>query len=768
MTTYNNPFFKPTEEYKRDFYPLKHTLHQAGYYLSVMTGATPEVATNWLRNKIKNKELEGFNDPIVEYLLRGENYDRTVVQQPLSKMIQDIIKNKEIMAPSMTTYLNEEVEKSMLAVSIDANIAKRSKAKKEMFKWEAEETMAKARGDEEAEAMFHSNWFFSEKTQAATKISNNSVSGMHNSAANPLFNPSSHSTLTSNCRITSGFGNANNEKLVMGNRHYWSARVTICNIVSIIANSDYEKIGKFVRENNFHIPTAEEVMAVIEYSSNFYWRDSVQRKHIEKLVNKLDDLQRCAFVYTGDLFHVRKFNDQYMRDFIGSLIRKVEDSTPRTAKDMKEIFEDHTIWAHHICAKEWQGRGVDYGKMEGTPELATLHATASNISKTLHDYTSFIDTFLMTDNVPASVPRFPDSIRRCAIISDTDSTIFTAQDWQQWYHGELAFHGEAIAVGATVIALASQSIGHVLALMSKNAGVADHMLRRIAMKNEFYFPVAVPTRVAKHYFAGIYVQEGNVKGEMEYEIKGVHLKSSNAPKFVNDEAKRIMTHIIDTVMAGKKLSMNQILGWVSGMENRVKESLLKGEATFFRRGQIQPLDAYKGKDTPERTNYFQYMIWKEVFAPKYGDIAPPPYGVIKLSTTIDSPTLTQKWLDDMEDQALANRMRDFMKRYGRKNFGTFWLPADYVTQYGLPKEFQDAIGIRHMVAGICKVFYIILETLGYYGLNSKETNLSMDYYNPAAYEPEVKSEYIVQEKVFLEDEEGEEDDSDVGVDFAVE
>ena len=59
MTTYNNPFFKPTEEYKRDFYPLKHTLHQAGYYLSVMTGATPEVATNWLRNKIKKA---GFDD----------------------------------------------------------------------------------------------------------------------------------------------------------------------------------------------------------------------------------------------------------------------------------------------------------------------------------------------------------------------------------------------------------------------------------------------------------------------------------------------------------------------------------------------------------------------------------------------------------------------------------------------------------------------------------------------------------------------------------
>lgn len=768
MTTYNNPFFKPTEDYKRDFYPLKHTVHQAGYYLALMTGASLEVACNWLRAKIKNNELEGFNDPVVEYLLRGQNYDREMVQQPLTKMIQDIIKNKEIMAPSMTTYLNEDVEKSMLAVSIDANIAKRSKAKKEMFAWEAEEAMAKEKGDEDAAALFHSNWFFSEKTQAATKISNNSVSGMHNSAANPLFNPSSHSTLTSNCRITSGFGNANNEKLVMGNRHYWSARVTICNIVSIVANSDYEKIGKFIRENNFHIPTAEETMEVIEYSSNLYWRDSVQRKHIEKLVYKLSDLQRCAFVYTGDLFHVRKFNDQYMRDFIGALSKKVDSDEKRTAKDMKGLFEDHVIWAHHICASELRGKGKKYQEFEGTKELSNLYATADNISRTLHDYTEFIDTFLMTDNVPASVPRFPDSIRRCAIISDTDSTIFTAQDWQVWYHGKLAFHDEAIAVGATVIALAAQSIGHVLALMSKNAGVADHMLRRIAMKNEFYFPVAVPTRVAKHYFAGIYVQEGNVKPELEYEIKGVHLKSSNAPKFVTDAARAMMEEIIDTVMAGEQISMVKILKDVSTMENRVRDSLLKGEATFFRRGQIQPLEAYKkAKEGPEKTPFFQYMIWRDVFAPKYGEIPPPPFSVIKLSTTIDSPTLTQKWLEEMEDQELANRMRDFMKKTGRKNFGTFWLPADYVAQYGLPKEFQDAIGVRHMVADVCKVFYIILETLGYYGLNSKETNLSMDFYNPHPPEVKYESKHIdrTNETVELEDEEV---DEEIGYDLEVE
>lgn len=723
-----NPFYKKEEEYKRDFYPLKHYINQTASYLQTMTGDDFETCKQWIISKLKNNELGNYKDPTVSYLYRGDNYDREIVEQKLTTLLKDIIKNKEIMAPSLTTYVNEKVEKSMVSASINENIKKRNVAKKAMFAFEAEENRAKEAGDLAAADEFHSNWFFSEKTQAATKISNNSVSGMHNSAANPFFNPTGHSTLTSNCRITSGFGNANNEKLLSGNRHYWSPLVTLCNIISIVTHTDYKKLGKFIKDNNFYIPTCEDVIDVIEYSSNLYWRNKREKKNIVNYVNKLSGLQRAAFVYTGDLYHIRKFNDDYVRTFIKRLSTKVVDDTPRTAKDMKDFLEEHVLWAHHICMEEMRGKGVKYAIIENTKELATLYATTLNISKTLHDYREFIEVFLMTDNVPASVPRFPDSIRRAALISDTDSTIFTVQEWQKWFTGDYSFSQEATAAATSMIALANESIGHVLAIMCANAGIAREKLRLVSMKNEFYFPVIVPTRVAKHYFGSIAVQEGNVKQHTEYEIKGVHLKSSNAPKYVNDMAKAMMVEILDTTMRGEKISIKKLLSDVSAVENKVLKSLLTGEGTFYRRGQIQTLDSYKNSDIPERTNYFQYMMWQEVFAPKYGSIDPPPYRVYKLSTNIQTPTLTKKWIEELEDRQLAKRMTDFMAKYNKTKFTTFWLPQSYMNQYGLPKELQDAIGVRHMVADVCKVFYIILETLGYYGLNNKETNLTMDYY----------------------------------------
>ena len=762
---FRNPFFKESSEYKRDFYPLTHYAKQASYYLHVMTGQSLEVCQNWFKENFKAKRFENMRDPVVQFLLRDENYNREITEIPLSNYLKDIIKGKEIMAPSLTTYKNVDQEQSMLAVSIDANISRRSVAKKAMFAYEAEEEMAKERGDTVAAEDFHSKWFFSEKTQTATKLSNNSVSGMHNSAANPFFNPSSHSTLTSNCRMTSGYGNANNEKLLSGNRHYWSPRVTICNIVSIIANTDYDKLSEFVTSNNFHIPSAEEVMEVIEYSSNIYWRDSVWRQKILDLVNKLNPMQRCAFVYTGDLYHIRKFNEDYIRSFIRSVSMRVTAQTDHTKAEIKKLFEDHVILAHHICAADLKGRGVKYEEFEKTAPFNDLYETARNISKTIHDYSSFIEVFLMTSNIPASVPRFPNSIRRSALISDTDSTIFTAQEWQVWFHGELAFHSDAVAVGATMIALASQSIGHVLAIMSANAGIATKSLRRIAMKNEFYFPVIVPTRVAKHYFGAIAVQEGNVKAATEYEIKGVHLKSSNAPPFITKAAKAMMVDIMETVMRGEKISMNKILNEITILENQVKTSLLKGEGTYYRGGSIKQLESYKNKDTPEKTNYSHFMMWQEVFAAKYGDIMPPPYMTLKVSTMIGTPTLTKKWLEDMKDQALADRIRAFMVKYNKKYFTTFLLPSSYLTQYGLPEELQDAIGTRHMVADVCKVFYIILETLGYYGLNSKETNLVMDTYTPfyeqkldPTFDPLTLSKYVMQPDVVVTENEDEEED----------
>lgn len=714
---FNNPFLLPAEHYTRDISPVKHYVEQAAHFLHTSKGIDLGKARELVIEKIKNREFPRMRDPMVTYLYRGEDTgDRRIERISLSRYISEVIKNREIMAPTMTTYMPPDKRQSILALDIDDKVKQRGVAKKAMF-------AAEARGDKVRQ-------FFENITQKGTKLQNNSISGAHATPSNPLFNPSSHSTLTSNCRMTSGYGNANNEKLLSGNRHYFNFNIILNNIVSITSHSDYTKIAEVIEKYNLHVPTVEDVMDCITYSASLYGLDMNRNMlRVRSYVEKLNGLQRAAFVYTGDLYHIKKHNEAFMRNLITRLISKIDDQQIDDAvKVVKTLNEDHVVVAHQICSVEMEGKGKDYKAIEGTKELSTLAATSLNVSKTIHDFTDFIEAFLVTKNIPAATPYFPDSIRRAALISDTDSTIFTVKDWQIWYHGKLGFHPEAIAVGAMMVFLASQSIINVLAIMSKNAGVEDARLRQIAMKNEFYYPVIVPTKVAKHYFGVISCQEGNVYTEEKYkfDIKGVHLKSSNAPKHINDAAQKLMKDILYTVRKGKQIKMEEKLKFVADIERNIYKGIADADTKYFRLGEIKTSESYT--KPPMESNYMHYLLWKGCFAEKYGDFGEPPYQVLRVKTTMDTPGATKDWLDSMEDKVLSKRIAGWLHANNKDSIPTMQIPIQAAAGKGIPKEILAAIDTREMVVNLSKVFYLILETLGFHFLNEKKTTLISDYY----------------------------------------
>ena len=88
-----------------------------------------------------------------------------------------------------------------------------------------------------------------------------------------------------------------------------------------------------------------------------------------------------------------------------------------------------------------------------------------------------------------------------------------------------------------MVYLAAMLTTHVLATMSGNMGVPDKFKFKLAMKNEFAFPLFALTGRAKHYWAAMSEREGNVYEKFDLEIKGVELRSSNTPKHIFEMAK---------------------------------------------------------------------------------------------------------------------------------------------------------------------------------------------------------------------------------------
>lgn len=713
MSAHTNPFTLPKTEYKRDLHIVKNYVLDAAHYLHVMTKEPLEECLAYVVKNTKPGGAFPIQDPTVRYLERGENGDRTEKTTTFLGYLNDSIKARELIAPTFTTYLHPSVKKSILATFIGINVKARSVAKKAMY-------AAEMAGNKILQ-------IFKKNEQNNKKLSNNSISGAHVSNSTPLFNRTSHSTLTSNCRTTSGYGNANNEKMLSGNRHYHNHQIVINNIVAVTNHTNYDNLREVMHRYGIRHVTHEETMEVIRYSTNLYWRSEQHMLMIRDLVYSLTPEQCSAFVYTGDLYHLMKFNDGVMRLFLSQLSKKITGSTIEDpGKVFKEYREEYRLLAAQLFPIEM--RGLQMKEIVGTQLEKDLAATVININNTLMAYEPFIRTFLGTTNVPASLGFFPDSIRRAALTSDTDSTIFTVQDWVFWYYGDSPGFTEGTSgLAATMIFLAAESITHVLAMMSANFGIESDRIHQVAMKNEYKFDVFVPTQVGKHYFAYISSQEGNIYKKYKMEIKGVHLKSSNVPKKIVQQAEDMMRRIMETVLANQKIKLADYLKEVADVEREVRRSIIAGESTYMRGGQIKGANSYKkgAMGSP----YQFHDLWEKVFAPKYGHAPAVPYQAAKVCLDLQTGSQVREWVEKMADRELAARMERWLIDNGKTGAITsVLLPQSNLELTGMPAEMIDNLDLRRSIADISKIFYLILETLGYYASNDRLTHLALDYY----------------------------------------
>ena len=696
----NTIFLEPTDTYQRHIDPIGQYAEQVGLYISIKTKRPLEECIKWCQEQLKAGNFKGILNPTIKYFERQSNGDRISTSSALTKYIYDTVSRKEILAPSFTVYMHPDVKASIITKYVDGNTKRRGLEKKAAFKAKADKDM--------------DLFTFKNNAQTNMKLTNNSLSGAFVAMGSFVNNPTAHSTLTSTTRTGTSLANASNERLIAGNRHYYSPDIIINNILSIINNTNYE-ILKPSTDNfldGLRYPTVEQTMDCITYSSDNYWVDYRALARIRDLVESLTPLQRAAFVYTGDLYHIRKYNEAYVKEFITKLCRKVTSSATDGLDKIYKIDEQVVIFAHQICSAETKGNGKDYAKMDKLGVLGTLVATSENIVNVIHEYKLFIKGLLITPNLPPSVAYIRDMVRRVVVISDTDSTCFSTGEWVEWLRNEMIFDDESLAICGGITYMATQTFMHSMALFSANINVQKAKLHTLAYKSEWTWTLLVPMNVAKHYFARAVIQEGNVFEEPELELKGVHLKNSNTPKRIVKDSTEKIEAIMDTITSNKKISLNKILKDITDMERFIDVSLRKGELEFYRQVKIKEAAAYSRE--MEESPFQHHLLWKEVFEPSYGPLEEPPYAVAKIPTILENPTALKAWIDKIEDPAFAERMSTWLVRKNRKALNTFYISSNFLKAYGMPKEIALIIDTKRILLDLCNIYYLVLESLGFY------------------------------------------------------
>lgn len=694
----DNMFIKPDDFYQRSINPLAQYVEQNSFYLFKMTGKPIQDCKAFITTSIRGKKFEGQKDPVVTYFERDDNWDRSKQQISLSNYINEVVRNEEILVPTFTTYVPPKVRKSILVGFIDNNVKLRSKAKKAAFKAEAD-----GRRDD---------YIMLNNEQTNRKLYNNSMSGAFAAGGSIVNNPTGHNTLTSITRTVSSIGNSSNEKIIMGNRHYRNADIVLYNLISITSSLNREELESVINKYNLAYPTVEQTLDGIRWSTDFYWKDPKAFKKIEDFVRVLDPLERAGFMYCGDFYHIRKFNENFTRDFLHKLSLKVIGKPIENPTKVIHTFDEQIVnYAHQICMKELKGRGKEYDKMP-VEDLYTLIATCQNIENVAFEHRDFISAIFLTKNIPSSTAYIPNMIRRSVVLSDTDSTMFSIDDWVIWYYGSLTFSDEAYALAGSIMFIATQCIQHCLALFSANMGVEREKLMMLAMKPEFVFPLHCQTSVAKHYFASIAVKEGNVHAEHKSEIKGVYMKNSAAPKELIDDSQSKMKEIMKKIHDGKKISLTEELKRIADIERKISASLLNGNVQYYKKSKIKTPDAYARE--AEFSPYMYHMFWQAVFEPKYGPVEDPAYAVIKIPLTTENPTSLKNWIASIADRELADRLQAWVTKNNKRALATLYVSSQYVSSFGIPAEIKAVLNIKKIALDLTMTDRMILETLGFY------------------------------------------------------
>lgn len=688
-------FLKDPDHYIRSINPVDDYINQMARFLSRQTNDPVEQCREAIIRQIQQHPAPTQRDPMVSFFYREAQADVQTVTQPLSQYLASIREHKEILAPSFTSYIPRDQVVSELSDFVQHNLVHRSRAKKAAFQHLAKQEY------ELYEIKFNE--------QTNRKLYNNSISGAFASVASVLHNPTGHSTLTSVTRVVTSLGNAINERMVAGNRHYRHPDIVLNQLIFFMTDED-PLLASVIEQYGLVYPTLEDVVDVIDHSTQLYWRNQRARDQLISVAAKYSPIERARFVYSGDFYQLRRLNDRVVRDMIGSMSQRVV-----TEKDPQELLRSLTelelSLAHHICFDEVKGYGVDYDKMHHDGRLAAVVGTAEHVRSVFEHYYPLIEACFLTDALPASVAYIKEMVRRTVVLSDTDSTCASYQDWVSWYRGRPIVDQESHAVAASVMTITTRSVSHALAVLSANLGVSKEHLHTLEMKNEFAWTYFCPTNVSKHYFASTVVRENNVYAQPDLEVKGVHLKNSALPSFVMAQAKQFMHDITESIETNRPLSMRAYLERVATLEQELFHRFQRGDHELYQHLTIKPKEAYTA--VYEKSPLIHKEFWDQIFQPIYGGEATPPYAAIKVPTTLLTKDALRLWIEGLPPTTQM-AVRQWLERYRKVALPTVYLPLEAVQSTGIPKELLPILNVKKTVMGLCMVFYILLEAIGYY------------------------------------------------------
>lgn len=695
----------------RDFNNRENYKIQLGHYISKQKNIPIEEAREWVEWALENGELR-WDDPKVYILTKDDERNRYKTVMKMSQFYKDIQDRDLIMAPTYTCYLPAKTMPSMLSEFTEKKFYLRKKTKKEGHE-------AKSRGNYELAAM-------KDTLQQKQKIDINSISGGMTIGSTPLANKSGHSTLTSVCRTATAMANANTERLLMGRRHLWSYESIIDNINMILSYADLERAKYVIEKFGLAYISHEQLYESLKYSWDSYMKSPTTEERVMKFIKTLSPLECTTYLYMGDLYHLRVYNEEWVRKHFDHILG-FKDIAPLTVEETKaelKWVDEFFTPLLSMCVSHWIGTLSPFAKDHEDKEYyGYIGAYARYLKDAMGEYADYYDFFWRNQFIPAETAHFPHVHRRAVLGGDTDSTLLTVYQWIEWYCGTLVVNQETKVVAGIFIYYLTMLVKHTLAYVSGVIGIEEKYIHNTKMKNEFYFDVFCPSNRTKHYISLSTVCEGLIQRRPDILVKGVALKNSKAKPEITKDFNKTIVEKMELIAKGEQVDIVELMDHIANHEADIFTSIMHGSVDYLTSRNIKIKEAYK---LPMSSDYAHHVLWQEVFADKYGQAPEPPYTGVRISMNLANQTALGAWLDSLEDQEVAQRFRAFVTKYNRNSIASIILPKDVVVTSGIPDELKPIVNSRKIIFGNTEPFYIFLEMFNIGKVNQWLTKLCLD------------------------------------------
>ena len=247
-----------------------------------------------------------------------------------------------------------------------------------------------------------------------------------------------------------------------------------------------------------------------------------------------------------------------------------------------------------------------------------------------------MNTFVNTHaDIPATHLK-PNTWRNTTIVSDTDSVIFTSGAWDDWYRkNEYGINQQSYQISALVIYWLHHAVKYALKRFSINFGYVPDETERLAMKNEFLFPVMMIYPIKKTYVGLQLIQEGVVFKKPKLDIKGQTLRGSSICAAALEFSAQITNEDILNTAMHAQISAEAIIAKVVAFEQHIYKEIEQGNLEFLK---ITSLKYERDYKDPESTSVVVgWDFWEKVMTAKYDHIHPPTkVYVFEVTTPITS------------------------------------------------------------------------------------------------------------------------------------